>query len=43
MRIIIYKNQQPYLIHDFPRSELDKIEQICYNENIKWYIIVGEK
>ena len=34
MRIIIYKNQRPYIIHDFPRSELDKIEQICYNENI---------
>ena len=42
MTIIIYKNQKPYERYSFDKKELDKVKQFCYNNNIKWYIIIGE-
>jgi len=39
MRITIYKGPKNYMSFDFPALELDKIREICYSMNIKWYTI----
>jgi len=38
MMITIYNNKQQ-LSHYFHPTELDKIKEFLYNENIKWYTI----
>ena len=42
MQILIYKNQKVSESYYFKKSELDKVKEYCYNNNIKWYIIIGE-
>ena len=39
MRITIYKGPNNYMTHDFKPTELDKIKEICYTMNIKFYTI----
>jgi hypothetical protein len=39
MMITIYKGYKNYLTHSFPATDLDKIKEVCYSMNIKWYTI----
>jgi len=39
MKITIYKEPNKYMNHSFPLTELDKIKEICYSMDIKWYVI----
>jgi hypothetical protein len=39
MMITIYKGYNNYLTHSFPATDLDKIKEVCYSMNIKWYTI----
>lgn len=39
MNITIYKEPNKYMTHSFTVTELDKIKEICYSMDIKWYVI----
>ena len=39
MNITIYKEPNKYMTNSFPVTELDKIKEICYSMDIKWYVI----
>ena len=39
MRITIYKRYNNYISHGFLPEGLDKVKEVCYNNNIKYYVL----
>ena len=43
MTLIIYKNGKPFEQYNFNPKDIDKVKKVCYTNNIKWFVIIGEQ
>lgn len=40
MTIVIYRSPTKYQAIKFPKEELDKVREMCYDMGIKYYILI---